>query len=107
MAVFRNHPTVWHSHDWTILRNGSISFYWRKEYLQSDIEWFRKEGYNVVLLDCAIWIDEDKMHQEFYDKLNLPDYYGSSYDALDECLEDIEIKDTGLIIVFEHFNVNI
>lgn len=54
--------------------------------------------------DCSTWTDKDKMHQDFYDKLKLPDYYGSNYDALDECLEDIEIKDTGLIIVFEHFD---
>jgi len=104
MAVFRNHLTEWHNHDWTILRNGSISVYWRQEYLNSDIEWFQKEKYNVVRFDCATWTNEDKMHQDLYDKLKLPDYYGSNYDALDECLEDIEIKDTGLIIAFEHFD---
>ena len=72
--------------------------------MNSDIEWFRKEKYNVVRFDCSIWTDEDIMHHDLNDKLKLPDYYGSNYDALDECLEDIEIKDTGLIIVFEHFD---
>ena len=104
MAVFRNHPSEWNNHDWEILRNGSISVYWREEYLNSDIEWFQKEKYNIVRFDCATWTDEIKMHQDFYDKLKLPDYYGSNYDSLDECLRDIEIKDTGLIIAFEHFD---
>ncbi|MEJ7828404.1 MAG: barstar family protein [Segetibacter sp.] len=104
MAVFRNHPTEWNNHDWTILRSGSISLYWRQDFLVKDIEWFQKEKYNIVRLNCSTWTDEEQMHQELYDKLKLPDYYGSNYDALDECLEDIEIKDTGLIVVFEHFD---
>ena len=104
MPVFRNHPTEWHNLDWTILRNSSISIYWRHEYLDEDIEWFQKEKYNVTRFDCSTWTDEDKMHHELFIKLKLPDYYGSNYDALDECLEDINIKDTGLIIVFEHFD---
>jgi len=72
--------------------------------LEKDIAWFQKEKYNVTRLDCSTWTDEDKMHHDLFIKLELPDYYGSNYDALDECLEDIKIKDTGIIIVFEHFD---
>jgi RNAse (barnase) inhibitor barstar len=72
--------------------------------LNSDIEWFEKEKYNIVRFDCSTWTNEYKMHQDFFDKLKLPDYYGSNYDALNECLEDIEIKDTGLVIACEHFD---
>lgn len=36
--------------------------------------------------------------------LELPDYYGSNFDALNECLLDLEIKETGLLIVLEHFD---
>jgi len=104
MAVFRNHPSEWNDLDWTILRSGSISVYRRQEYLNSDIDWFQKEHYNVVRFQCSTWTSEDKMHQDLRDKLGFPDYYGSNYNALNDCLEEIEMKDTGLVIVFEHFD---
>jgi hypothetical protein len=93
MAIFKNHPTEWDNQDWTILRNGSICLYWRQEYLNSDVEWFQREKYSVVRFDCLTWTDKGKMHRDFSGKLKFPDYYGSNYDALDECLEDIELKD--------------
>jgi RNAse (barnase) inhibitor barstar len=40
-----------------------------------------------------------------HEKLKLPDYYGSNLDALNECLRDLEIKETGLVIVLGHFDL--
>ena len=39
-----------------------------------------------------------------YKQLKLPDYYGSNFDALHECLQDLDIKETGLVIVLVHFD---
>jgi RNAse (barnase) inhibitor barstar len=102
MAVFKNDPSEWNNLDWTILRNGSISLYWRQEYLNSDIEWFLNEKYTLVRFDCSTWVNTSKMHQDLHDQLKFPEYYGGSFNALNDCLEDIEIEGTGLITVFEH-----
>ena len=104
MAIFQNNPDEWQRLDWHILQNGWISLYWRVEILERDIEWFKKENYSIVDFDCKTWSDENEMHKQLKQKLDFPDYYGKNFDALNDCLSDIEISDTGKIIALQHLD---
>lgn len=44
------------------------------------------------------------MHGQLKQKLNFPDYYGKNFDALNDCLTDIQISETGQIVVFNHLD---
>jgi len=108
MAIFQNNPGEWQRLDWSILQNGWISLYWRVEIFERDIEWFKKEHYSVVDFDCATWADEREMHKQLKRELNFPDYYGENFDALNDCLSDIDIPGIGIIFALQHLdNFNI
>ena len=104
MAIFQNNPDEWQRLDWSILQNGWTSLYWKKEILETDLAWFKSEKYSIVDFDCKIWENEDRMHKLLKEKLLFPDYYGENWDALNDCLSDMEISDTGQIVVFRHLD---
>ena len=91
MATFQNDPDEWQRLDWSILKNGWTSLYWKVETLNNDLEWFTKENYSIVDFDCSNWADEKEMHNQLKQKLNFPDYYGQNFDALNDCLSDLDI----------------
>src|SRR6202050_1124093 len=104
MSIFKNDESQWQRLDWTILRDRLASIYWRRKYLEEDIVWFDGEGYHLVRFDSLSWGNDDLFHADLQKKLKFPDYYGSNFDALNECLRDLEIKETGLVIVLEHLD---
>ena len=103
MAFFENNPDEWQRLDWQVLQNGWTSLYWQQNILDNDIDWFKKENYNIVDFDCTKWTDTNKIHKDLKKHLDFPDYYGENFNALNDCLSDLEINDTGLVIVFKHF----
>lgn len=105
MAVFKNNPDEWQRLDWQILQNGWTSLYWQKRILDKDLEWFKKEKYNVVDFDCTKWADTNQIHKDLKKLLNFPDYYGENFDALNDCLSNIEVDETGIVVVFRHFQL--
>lgn len=59
---------------------------------------------NIIFIDCNLIKDEITLHQEFMKKLNLPSYYGRSFDALLDMLRDLTwTKHNHLIIILDHF----
>lgn len=44
------------------------------------------------------------MHRDFKEKLNFPDYYGENFAALNDCLSDLNIINTGMVFVFWHMD---
>lgn len=109
MAIFQNNPDERQRLDWSILQNGWTSLYWKKEILETDLTWFKCENYSIVDFDCKKWTSENEMHKQLRSKLIFPDYYGENWDALNDCLSDFEISDTGQIVVFRHldnFDIN-
>lgn len=104
MATFQNNPDEWQRLDWSILENGWISLYWKNEILVKDLQWFKTEKYSIVDFDCKTWVDENEMHRQLRQKLNFPDYYGENFDALNDCLSDLEILDAGQIVTFRHLD---
>ena len=104
MATFNDIKDVFQRLDWFILQNGWISLYRRKSILENDIKWFENENYNIVDFDCKSWTDIAEMHGQLKQKLNFPDYYGENFDALNDCLTDIQINESGQIVVFNHLD---
>ena len=105
MAVFENNPDEWERLDWRISQNGWTSLYWQQSILDKDLDWFKKEKYNIVDFDCTTWTDINRIHKDLKKKLDFPDYYGENFNALNDCLSDFEINKTGLVIVFRHFQI--
>jgi len=105
MAIFENNPDEWQRLDWQILQNGWTSLYWQQSVLNNDIDWFKKENYIIIEFDCQKWVDTNQIHKDIKKELAFPDYYGENFNALNDCLSDLEIKGAGLVIVFRHFQV--
>jgi RNAse (barnase) inhibitor barstar len=104
MPVFNNDPSEWQRLDWTILQDNSPNIYWRQQYLEEDIAWLESEGYQIVRLDCSSWSDDNLFHTDLYKKVQFPDYYGRNFNALNDCMRDLESREAGLVIVLEHFD---
>ena len=105
MAVFENNPDECQRLDWQILQNGWTSLYWQQSILDKDLDWFKKEKYNIVVFDCTKWTDTNRIHKDLKKQLGFPDYYGENFNALNDCLSDLEINETGFVIVFQHFQI--
>ncbi|HAD13030.1 MAG TPA: barnase inhibitor [Saprospirales bacterium] len=104
MATFSNIPDEWGRLDWSILQNGWISLYWNKDVLATDLQWFEREQYTMAELDCTTWNSEVEMHAQLRQCLSFPDYYGENWDALSDCLSELEIPGAGYVVVFRGLN---
>lgn len=104
MAPFSAQEQEKQALDWLILRDGGIALYWRREYLNEDLEWFRQQSYQIYSFACEKWTP-DEMHADFARTLGFPSYYGDNLDALDECLKDLSVPERGgMLIVLNQFD---
>jgi hypothetical protein len=81
--------------DWKILSDGSIALYWQHEVFNENLDWFRQQHYQVISFDCERWASTEEMHADLHRKLSLPAYYGRNLDALNDCLGDLSVPDSG------------
>src|ERR1700730_2389114 len=95
MAAFNQRDEQENRLDWEILRDGSIALYWRHEFLEEDVDWFRRQKYQVFSFDCERWTSTEKMHADFQQTLIFPACYGKNLDALNVCLSDLLVPDVG------------
>jgi Barstar (barnase inhibitor) len=95
MAPFNQQDEQVQGIDWQILRDGGVALYWRRELFDEDLDWFHQRHYQVYSFDCERWTSSQEMHMDFQRTLNFPAYYGRNLDALDECVCDLPVPDTG------------
>lgn len=91
--------------DFQIYQNGWSNLYWKMEVLEEDLTWFGRASYHIVDFDCSSWWSMDDAHLDFKKQFCFPDYYGSNYAALHDCLSEIDISENGMLVVFRHFQV--
>ncbi|NYF51246.1 barstar family protein [Tunturiibacter gelidoferens] len=92
--------------DWEILLYGGISMYRNRKYLNDDLQWLRLRGYRVYRIDCKAWTSEAMMLESFGEVLSFPAYYGRNFNALRDCLWDVEVpNDSGLAIILDSYDL--
>ncbi|MDN3451844.1 barstar family protein [Planococcus sp. APC 3906] len=82
--------------------NGSIILFRKTDILEKTSRKIEAEGFEIVRFDCGEW-DEELFHKEVARKLNFPAYYGENLNAFSDCLSDLPINNTGILLVFTHF----
>jgi RNAse (barnase) inhibitor barstar len=95
MASFTDNPEDFQRLDFAILQNGSVSLYFRSSILEEDVYWLKAHAHRVDSFDCESWTDDAALLNDFGLKMEFPDYYGQNFNALSDCLGDIEIADDG------------
>jgi RNAse (barnase) inhibitor barstar len=102
--IFEDNNDSWQRLDFRIIQRGWISLYSNESILSTDINWFKKENYKIIEFECENWLEEILMFNEINRKLKFPEYFGYNYDALNDCLSDIIIENSGLVIVFRNID---
>lgn len=75
------------------------------DFLKEDIQWFIKENFKVITIDCSGWTNKTVIHKDISRQLDFPDYYGMNLEALNDCIWQLEIEAAGLVIAFVSFEV--
>jgi RNAse (barnase) inhibitor barstar len=104
MIKFKNEPETWKRLDYEIISRGFLKPYNDYQVLKDNTEWFVSEGYKIITFDCTEWTDKKAMHDSLHNQFDFPNYYGHNWDALQECLNEIEIQENGLVVIFDNFN---
>ncbi|MBC7487402.1 MAG: barstar family protein [Cytophagaceae bacterium] len=70
------------------------------DFLKEDIQWFIKENFKVIKIDCSGWTNKSVIHKDISGQLDFPDHYGMNLEALNDCIWQLEIEEAGLVIAF-------
>lgn len=101
LVAFIDDPREWQRLDWSILQNGSINLYYRKQILYEDLDWFSENNYKKFEFDCSTWTSDKDFHVNVKNKFGFPDYYGENLNAFNDCLRGIDIPyHSGVVIAF-------
>ncbi len=104
MAVF-SEPESFGTLDYMLLQNASVNLYCDPGLLTEDLQWLRQRGYHIDRFDCSSWTEESTVLDHFRQTLNFRDSCGSNFNALNDCLSDLEIPDeSGRVLVLEHYD---
>ncbi|HEX3106682.1 MAG TPA: barstar family protein [Terriglobales bacterium] len=105
MSIFSGDPSEWQRVDWKLLQNGPIALYFSPTVLSGDVHWLRDHEYDVYEFNCEHWTSSELVHNDFKQVLQFPDYYGSNFDALSDCLSDLQISSAGgAVFVFNRYD---
>lgn len=95
MAPFRNDPQEWQRLDWNIFQNGPVALYYEHEVLERDLAWLRDHEYTIDEFKCDDWVSQEAFHDSVAKTLRFPDYYGHNFNALRDCLSDVQVPASG------------
>jgi RNAse (barnase) inhibitor barstar len=105
MTAFEDVPETYARLDWSLLQNGFVTLYWRKDLLDEDLKCLRENSYTLTEFDAIEWNSESRLHVAFAAAFAFPSYYGCNLDALNDCLSDIPIPNSGgLVILIRNFD---
>jgi RNAse (barnase) inhibitor barstar len=86
------------------MQNGCITLFYRLETLDEYVNELKELKYGIVQFDCTNWKNINDMFEQIADKLDFPDYFGMNFNALNDCLSDLEIpEESGKVLVFKRF----
>lgn len=64
-----------------------------------------EQGFRVFLLDGTRIVDKASFLATIAEAMAFPGYFGRNWDALDECLGDLEwVPAAGYVLVYDHFD---
>lgn len=69
----------------------------KSSFLKSELA---KEGFLVKELDSSLIKDDESLFSIFSNTLDFPDYFGSNWDSMDECLSDLDLSSYSGVVLF-------
>lgn len=104
MAVFRqDEPGYTQRLDFRILSVSPVALYCNPSVLRADVDWFVAEGYRVETLRTGVSASPEALLGAFGRVLSLPDRCGTTFDAFNACLSEVEVAEPGLVLVLDNF----
>lgn len=105
MAPFRlAHDELRHELPWRLMQNGPVTKYLCRNVFAADLDELEQRHYLVTRFDCSSWDSEGDLHADLKRGLELPEHTGANYDALEDSLADIDVPDSGgLVIALDNF----
>ncbi|HET9211013.1 MAG TPA: barstar family protein [Thermoanaerobaculia bacterium] len=104
MAPFKEDPEEWQRIDWQLLQNSPITLYFRRAVLDEHAAWFADHGYRVLSLEAGRYGSPEKLLVALGRLFQFPEYYGRNLAAFQDCLSDVEVPETGLVLVMHGFD---
>ena len=101
---FKNEPETWARLDYEIMMRGFLKPYGDYSKLKNDIEWFTAQNFKIIEFDCTEWTSFDRIHFELSSKIDYINGTGYAWGCLDESLDELEIKENGLVVLFDNFD---
>lgn len=107
MAPFdHNKDELLHGLPWQLMQNGPVTMYWQSEFFEADIASLERIDFAVPRFDCATWQDEQRLFADLKTELELPEYTGSNWDALDESLTEVNVPiGAGMVVALDNFDM--
>lgn len=91
--------------DWEIARISPVCLFYREAVLKEAVDWLAQHGYIIHSFEATQWATKSDFHESVKRELAFPDYYGRNLDALNECLQDLNVPaDGGVALVFRRYD---
>ncbi len=103
MATFKQERGCSERLDFRLLRNSPVALYFKLTVLHEDVAWFASQGYRVCTVRAGIAASPEALLSALGPLLSFPEQFGTNLDAFNDCLNDIEVPEPGLLLVLEDF----
>ncbi|MEO1623932.1 MAG: barstar family protein [Bacteroidota bacterium] len=97
MGTFKDTKEVYARVDFQIIRNGWCQCYWKRGILEQDLDWLVDQGYELASFDCH---GLAHLMKQIKERFYFPDFFRPNFNALSDCLIDLEWRAIGLVVVF-------
>lgn len=101
MSAFKESPELYKQIDYQVVRNGFIRFYQNAGELGGDVMELDKSGYTITEFNCH---GISNLLEQFNEYFQFPAYFRNNLDAMNDCIQDIDISGVGLVIVLKNMD---